>query len=169
MEAVALLQEWVQDIGSEAGLEPSNTAITSGSVGVPESRLELEVSFNSLDELEQFWASIPPIEHKIWSKKLQAVIVDGSPQWEIYRTVEPFPNAPPPPPTATLIGSLVLASDDDVGKYGGDQSERSLPSVRKETASGLAVVSSTAEVEEILDWKGDPMKINPGDRLPFKF
>lgn len=23
--------------------------------------------------------------------------------------------------------------------------------------------------ETILDWKGDPMQVNPGDRLPFNF
>ncbi len=36
-----LLQEWVADIGSLAGLKPANTAISSGSVGVAESRLEV--------------------------------------------------------------------------------------------------------------------------------
>lgn len=41
MEAIALLQEWVQSIGSQAGLTAENTTILSGAVGAPESRLEV--------------------------------------------------------------------------------------------------------------------------------
>lgn len=40
MEAIALLEEWVQSIGSQAGLTSQNATILSGAVGVPESRLE---------------------------------------------------------------------------------------------------------------------------------
>ncbi len=171
MDAVALLQEWVRDIGSRAGLGPSNAAIASGSVGVPESRLELEVTFDTLSELEQFWASIPPDAHRAWSQRLQGMVVHGSPQWEIYRTVEAFPGGEAPEGAVTAIGAgvgLVFASGEEVGRFG-ESGEPSLPSARQETASGLAVVGSVEEAEEILDWKGDPMKINPGDKLPFKF
>ena len=41
MEALALLQEWIQSVGSAAGLNAENTSLTSGAVGVPESRLEV--------------------------------------------------------------------------------------------------------------------------------
>ena len=40
-EALALLQEWVRDVGSHAGLNGSNTRILSGAIGCPESRLEV--------------------------------------------------------------------------------------------------------------------------------
>lgn len=40
MEAIALVEEWVQTIGSQAGLTAQNTTILSGAIGVPESRLE---------------------------------------------------------------------------------------------------------------------------------
>ena len=40
MEAIALLEEWVRSIGSQAGLTGQNATISSGAVGVPESRLE---------------------------------------------------------------------------------------------------------------------------------
>lgn len=40
MEAIGLLQEWVQNIGSQAGLTAQNTTILSGAIGAPESRLE---------------------------------------------------------------------------------------------------------------------------------
>jgi hypothetical protein len=58
---VALLQEWVSTVGAAAGLSPSNTSLTTGSIGTPESTLELEVSFGSLAELEEFWSSMPQV------------------------------------------------------------------------------------------------------------
>ncbi len=36
-----LLQEWVRDIGGQAGVTQFNARISSGAVGVPESRLEV--------------------------------------------------------------------------------------------------------------------------------
>jgi len=43
-EALALLQEWVRDVGSHAGLNSSNTRILSGAIGCPESRLEVRIA-----------------------------------------------------------------------------------------------------------------------------
>jgi hypothetical protein len=40
-ELTGLLLEWVKDVGSQAGLGPSNTRVSTGSVGTPESRLEV--------------------------------------------------------------------------------------------------------------------------------
>lgn len=42
-EATALLQEWVRDVGSTAGATASNTRLSSGYVGAPESRLEVRL------------------------------------------------------------------------------------------------------------------------------
>jgi hypothetical protein len=33
----------------------------------------------------------------------------------------------------------------------------------------LELIQSSEEAEVVLDWKGDPMRISPGDKLPFKF
>jgi hypothetical protein len=41
LDATALLQEWVRDVGAAAGLTPANTRLASGALGVPESRLEV--------------------------------------------------------------------------------------------------------------------------------
>ena len=41
MDAVALLQEWIVEVGSAAGLTPQNTFLATGSVGAPESTLEV--------------------------------------------------------------------------------------------------------------------------------
>ena len=41
MEAIALVQEWIESIGNAAGLSPHNTNLSSGAIGVPESRIEV--------------------------------------------------------------------------------------------------------------------------------
>ena len=52
LDAVALVQDWVRDVGSQAGLTASNAQILSGAVGVPESRLEAcRAAFYCLENL----------------------------------------------------------------------------------------------------------------------
>ena len=41
MDAISLVQDWVRDVGSQAGLSAANAQILSGAVGIPESRLEV--------------------------------------------------------------------------------------------------------------------------------
>lgn len=41
MEAIALVQDWIQSVGKVAGLERGNTNLLSGAVGAAESRLEV--------------------------------------------------------------------------------------------------------------------------------
>ncbi|KAL4422820.1 hypothetical protein ABPG75_009017 [Micractinium tetrahymenae] len=199
LDAVALLQEWVRDVGSQAGLTPDNTQLHSGSIGAPESTLELEVSFDSLADLEAFWAAIPPAQHKAWGQRMQQYIVHGSPQWHVYRTLPAFPEggaagaagtagmagsaaaravggaartpaaaAAPSSSSSSSSGSLVMPSEEELGKYAADAAV-ALPSTAQQTASGLSVVSGEEEAQVVLDWKGEPMKIKPGDKLPFKF
>jgi hypothetical protein len=49
------------------------------------------VGFESLEALERFWTSIPVEEHeKGWSAKIGEVTIDGSPTWDIYRSVGRF-------------------------------------------------------------------------------
>lgn len=216
LDAVALMQEWVQDIGSQAGLSPSNARINSGAVGVPESRLELEVEFNSFAELEDFWAAIPATDHKAWSQRMQNLVVHGSPAWEVYRTcplpvasaygeettaasssllVPPSASTPPPPSSDGTGGyggrgrprsgdlrrlrglgqsgapSLLLEepSPEDVEKYALHKASPEAGSDQGAASGSSAAEGSGAGDEQVvLDWKGEPMKINPGDKLPFR-
>lgn len=118
---------------------------------------KLELEFGTLAELEDFWSRIPAQPHLAWGKRLRNVIIDGTPTWQVYRTV----------PVETGNGDLVVIADEkDVNKY---SVEDSVPTTREVTQSGLAIVSSEEETQTVLDWKGDPMKINKGDRMPFKF
>ncbi|PRW33051.1 hypothetical protein C2E21_8037 [Chlorella sorokiniana] len=190
-DAVQLLQEWVQQIGSEAGLTPDNTSLSTGSIGAPESTLELEVRFDSLAELEGFWSAIPQQQHKAWGQRMQQYIVHGSPQWHVYRCLPAFPDGTPAasgsaaalgsrgsgsaprgrPGTAAAAsssgGSLVMPSDEELGKYAEPADGAApLPSTKQQTASGLSIVSGDDEVQTVLDWKGEPMQVRPGDKLP---
>ena len=42
MEAISLVQDWIQSVGSIAGLHQDNTNLHSGAVGAAESRLEVK-------------------------------------------------------------------------------------------------------------------------------
>ena len=42
-----------------------------------------------------------------------------------------------------------------------------IPQSVQTNAEGISIVEGEADANVILDWKGDPMKINPGDKLPF--
>ena len=98
----------------------------------------------------------------------------GSPAWEVYRTcdVAGWLGAPAAGAAAASSssgsggGSLLAASAEELGRYGAGARP---PATAQVTASGLSVVGSPEEADTILDWKGDPMTINPGDKLPFKF
>ncbi|GAB4820066.1 hypothetical protein N2152v2_007112 [Parachlorella kessleri] len=191
LDAVSLMQEWVRDIASQAGLSTSNARLNSGSVGVPESRLELEIEFETFAELEDFWAGIPPQQHQAWSQRMQGFIVHGSPTWEIYRTV-PLLEASTPngqfsagvtAPTlsaaggtgsrarrrASVPGSSGLLQQPTAEEIAKLSPAQEVPPVGQTTESGLSVVTSEDEAQVVLDWKGDPMKVNPGDKLPFRF
>mmetsp|Transcript_19768 Transcript_19768/g.54909 ORF Transcript_19768/g.54909 Transcript_19768/m.54909 type:complete len:273 (-) Transcript_19768:41-859(-) len=207
-EAVQLLQEWVRDVGSQAGLTASNTGITTGAVGAPESRLELEVEVANMAELESFWARIPVEKHTSWVRIVQDMIVDGSPTWEVYRTVAVDLDLPAgaqgsSAATATASsGTLEIVDDGDLAELilsgsNGDGVDSSssrggprMPDGLRTTDSGLSVVESLSDADEVLgwapeppppsrrgtsksggsqvqlDWKGEPMEINPGDKIP---
>lgn len=191
LDAVALLQEWVQDVGSVAGLTPQNTQLHTGSIGAPESTLELEVGFETLAELEDFWTNIPPAQHRAWGQRMQEYIVHGTPQWQVYRCLAAFPEGSTSTSAApaagsvrssrsstgsitssSTSGSLLMPSEEEMGKYavaGGEGEGAPPPGTRQQTTSGLEVVKGDEEAQVVLDWKGDPMTINPGDKMPFRF
>ena len=211
MDAIALLQEWVQEIGSYAdpALTEANTSISTGNIGAPESRLELEVEFETLDDLERFWGSIDPTKHMSWGEKVKDVMIDGTPQWEVYRGVDPFGEAAAPPssslrrsreprqPPQSFQSSddsnsnsrplqsttqssdvIEMASWDDMDKYAGKnwgstfQDAKELlggESNNDTDGPGSGRKQTERKGKPVLDWKGDPMVINPGDKLPFTF
>ena len=197
MDAIALLQEWVQEVGSyaEPALNERNTSISAGNIGAPESRLELEVAFESLDELERFWGSIDPEKHMAWGQKVKGVVLDGTPLWEVYRGVDPFGRGHRAPATSSAARPsaqasqdvLEIASWDDMDRYAGKNWGSTFQDAKELLAGESAPSEPPGDQQQQqqqqqeqqqspgrgpkprLDWKGDPMVVNPGDRLPFTF
>ena len=50
--------------------------LTSTLSTVPVARLQLEVDFASVAEVEQFWAAIPAQLHRAWSQRMQVSCPD---------------------------------------------------------------------------------------------
>jgi hypothetical protein len=53
--------------------------------------MQMEVMFGSMSEWEDFLSSIPFQEHKAWTQRIQSMVVDGSPKWEVHRSVALLP------------------------------------------------------------------------------
>ena len=88
-EAVALMKQWLAEIGSQVGWNPDKVKLLNGSVGANESLLVSEVAIKDLAELNAAWEQLGKIEaHANWSKNLEPHIVSGTPRWEIFRVIE---------------------------------------------------------------------------------
>lgn len=177
------MQEWVQTVGRSAGLTASNTRLSSGSLGVPESRMEMEVTFDSMADWEAFLSRIPFHEHKAWTQRIASMVVDGSPVWQVHRSI-PLAVAPPsestaartaPPPPSSTAGDKQLIVTDQIST-----ADMAAWEQLKRDSSSTSRVPQQAEPIQLpaedgpetpvqRDWKGDPIKFNPGDKLPFKF
>eukprot|EP00879_Flechtneria_rotunda_P006265 GHRR01006585.1.p1 GENE.GHRR01006585.1~~GHRR01006585.1.p1 ORF type:complete len:243 (+),score=77.95 GHRR01006585.1:204-932(+) len=197
-EATALLEEWVQNVGSKAGLTPQNTRLSTGSIGVPESRLEMEVTFDNLGQWEAFLAAVPYQEHKAWTQRIQSMVVDGTPVWQVHQQIPllqlqgalaadasayTLSSSSRSSPNAAMDGQLVIADkvdDEDLAAWNQlnskastscqpmqQQQQPAAPQSQSQLQPQTGEAGNTQRVP--LDWKGEPMKINPGDKMPIKF
>ena len=63
--------------------------VTTGSIGVNESRFECEYTVESLEQLQKMWEDMSTMEaHQQFGKDLEPIIVSGSNRWEIFRVVD---------------------------------------------------------------------------------
>lgn len=153
---------------------------------------------------EAFLATVPVKEHRAWSQRIKGMVVDGSPQWQVFHSLPLTAEAAPQQASSSIsLGgqpqqakSAAGANDGqlllDLGailSYPSVVGGGSAPGVNDSNSwmagpAGAAASSkpsadaasgkpdakdSTASGDAVLDWKGEPMKINPGDKLPFKF
>eukprot|EP00466_Bigelowiella_natans_P021280 jgi/Bigna1/145449/aug1.99_g20157 len=149
--AVELVQEWMRTIGAKAGLNDNNCRLLSGAVGVKESRLEMEVDMPSFAALETFWSSIPMEEHMDWSERMKPHMVDGSPEWQVYRKL-----------AATTSSSSPTNLQQEMKESGGLEKIRGLYDDDEEEDEG----EETGEEKMIFDMEGKPIKLNKGDKIP---
>ncbi len=82
------LKKWCDEIGTRIGWTSDKTRIATGSIGVREAVVELEVQLEDLADLNASWAKLGTIEAQAaWSKEIEPYVVSGSTGWEIYRVV----------------------------------------------------------------------------------
>ena len=87
-ESINHLKRWIDEIGSQAGCTINNTQIITGSVGILESQVEMNVALDSLTSLDEFFNKIPGKEHVEWGKEMSEYITDGSTRWDVFRIKE---------------------------------------------------------------------------------
>ena len=87
-EAIDLIKEWNEQIGSQTNIDMSKSRMVTGSVGSGEGLVESEMEINDLKELDDFFSKIANIQmHSEWGPKMGEVIVSGSTRWEVFRVV----------------------------------------------------------------------------------
>ena len=157
--ATDALREWAREIAPAAGIDPERFTFYSSHIGGRDCAIEMEIDgFKSVGEVDAFFAAIPREAHADWTRAFAEFVVDGSTEWVIMRTSgvgSPLPRGartavanapPPPPPVASKRATMSMADVDEDALVVG----QTLPDGRQVVA----------------DWKGDPMVLNPGDRMP---
>jgi hypothetical protein len=81
-EAFKVLDGWEQ-YAQETGWPVGRQLVAS--IGPPESRVEIEYTFDHLSRLEDVWERLSGEKFKTWQAQLAPFVVPGSPHWEIYR------------------------------------------------------------------------------------
>ncbi len=87
-EAISLIKEWNEQIGAQTNIDVTKARLVTGSVGVSEGLVELEMEIEDLKNLDDFFSKIATIQmHSEWGSKMGEVIVSGSTRWEVFRIV----------------------------------------------------------------------------------
>src|SRR5437868_1857786 len=81
-EAFRVLDEW-EGYARELGWPQGRQLLAS--IGPPESRVEIEYTFDNLAKLEEVWERLSGDRFKSWQSELAPFVVPGSHHWEIYR------------------------------------------------------------------------------------
>lgn len=85
---IDLMQRWMREIGPQAGLKADSARLITGSIGAPESTIQLEYLVKDLAELNQGWEKLAAIAaHKQWGKDMEPHVVSATNRWEIYRVL----------------------------------------------------------------------------------
>ena len=170
-DASRLLKRWARTVGVAAGVSRDRFSVCSGYVGGKESALELRVDgFGSLGEVDAFLCGVPRREHVEWAREFAACVVDGSPEWIVFGVEgvddgadeEHDGGAVQQDRNVGLVGAMtnaVVSPKSDVPV----SVEVDLDFDEAALVPGTTLPDGRIVVE---DWKGDPMVINPGDRMP---
>lgn len=87
-EAIELIKQWNEQIGTQTDIDMSKQRTVTGSVGASEGLVEIEYEIDDLQDLDGFFSKIATIQmHSEWGKKMGEVIVSGTTRWEVFRVV----------------------------------------------------------------------------------
>ena len=165
-DATRLLKRWARTVGVAAGVSRDRFTVCSGYVGGKESALELRVDgFRTLGDVEAFLCGVPRREHVEWGREFAACVVDGSPEWIVFG-VESVDDAADEEHEEYNDVGLVGATTNAVVSPKSDvpvSVDVDLDFDEAALVPGTTLPDGRVVVE---DWKGDPMVINPGDRMP---
>lgn len=165
-DATRLLKRWARTVGVAAGVSRDRFTVCSGYVGGKESALELRVDgFRTLGEVEAFLCGVPRREHVEWGREFAACVVDGSPEWIVFG-VESVDDAADDEEREDRDVGLVATTTNAVVSPKSDvpvSVDVDLDFDEAALVPGTTLPDGRVVVE---DWKGDPMVINPGDRMP---
>jgi hypothetical protein len=82
------IKKWLKDIGAQIGWTDDKVTVLAGSIGAPESSIQVEILLKDLSELNTSWEELATIEaHQQWSRYIEPYVVSGTPRWEIFRVV----------------------------------------------------------------------------------
>ncbi|MDX9862074.1 MAG: hypothetical protein RBS99_14270, partial [Rhodospirillales bacterium] len=64
--------------------------IVTGSLGAPESTIEVEIAVGGLADIESAWARLGELPAQgQWADQLAPLVVSGTARWSVYRLLEP--------------------------------------------------------------------------------
>ena len=87
-DAIKLVKEWNEEIGSQTDIDISSARLITGSVGVSEAAVQMEFAIANLSELDAFFDKISQVKmHADWGKRMSEVVVSGSTHWEVFRVL----------------------------------------------------------------------------------
>jgi hypothetical protein len=84
-DLLRLMTKW-DPMSKELGFPKPQVLI--GSIGAPESRVELNHTFPSLSALEAVWAKLGDPRMADYQRDLAPFVVPGSHRWEVFRVQE---------------------------------------------------------------------------------
>jgi hypothetical protein len=84
-DLLKLNKKW-QGLERELGFPQAETLI--GSIGAPESRIEVNYRFDNIAALEAVWSKLNDPRMPEYQKEMAQFIVPGSHRWEVFRIQE---------------------------------------------------------------------------------
>ena len=174
-DAVSLLREWAQNVALKATPPPSNVALLAAAIGVPEARVEMELTFASLAELDSFWRTSPADVQKDWARRFADVVVEGSSSWCI---VSELPSVTTN--AAGSAGNQIQVSDPEtesaiaeMERLGGvlltaeaESSSSAPPPPPPPVAPSASSTPSTPTLDVDIGYGGENINWNKGDKMP---